>query len=88
MKSKENNDIWQKIEYQIQKEKLDKDYYCGKLTAEELVRLLRELYEKIYVPKNEIKKKAELNNPNTVKEALRKIEKEIMENVKESDFQP
>ena len=47
----ENNEIWKKISYDIQKEKLDKAYYLGLLTAEELCRFLRELKEKIFKPK-------------------------------------
>jgi len=47
----ENNEIWKKISYDIQKEKLDKAYYLGLLTAEELCQLLKELKEKIFKPK-------------------------------------
>ena len=47
----ENNEIWKKIEYKIKKTELDKAYYSGLLTAEELCRFLRELKEKIFKPK-------------------------------------
>jgi len=47
----ENNEIWKKIEYKIKKTELDKAYYSGLLTAEELCQLLKELKEKIFKPK-------------------------------------
>ena len=40
-----------KISFCFEKEKLDQAYYQGKLTAEELIKLLQELKEKIYLPK-------------------------------------
>lgn len=55
------NKIWKKVEYEIKREKLEKDYYQGLITAEKLNRLLRELKNKIYTSP-ELKKKPGFNN--------------------------
>lgn len=39
----ESNEVWKKIGYQLKKEKLEQAYYKGKITVEELNRLLEEL---------------------------------------------
>ena len=86
MKNKENNELWRKLSYQIEKEKLDKQYYSGLLTVEELIRLLRELKDKIY-PSEELKKeiKKKIKNPDCIVEnALKKIEAEIIEQVRKN----
>ena len=83
---KENDEIWRKLSYQIEKEKLDKQYYSGLLTVEELIRLLRELKDKIY-PSEELKKeiKKKIKNPDCIVEnALKKIEAEIIEQVRKN----
>ena len=38
-----SNKIWAKIQYNLEKEKLEKLYYAGKLSVEELNRKLKEI---------------------------------------------